>query len=428
MPDRRTLLILTDAYPFGHSENFLEDELEILRTQFLKIVVVPSRRCDWSVPELLPPDGVAAHAVPLTGRYAKLAHAVRALRASPTLTKLVLREALDRRDIWLEPHGWYLLLWFAWHAARTFDDARAAMRRHALRPDETVAYAYWSWPSALSAVLLRDEFPGLRAVARCHGGDLYEERHRPAFLPFRRVLAQRLDQIAFISQQGLDYFATRWAAPREKLLLARLGVFEPNGLAHASGGLDARAPLELVSCSFVVGVKRLPFMIDVVRAVAASRPDRRVRWTHLGGGPLFEEICGRAVGAQGNNLSVRFLGHLDPAHVVRTYLAEPVDVFLNTSASEGVPVSIMEAFACGVPAVAPAVGGVPEIVDDTCGRLFPPAAAPAEVAAKIQSCVAFPDAHLRLREGARRRWAERYDARTNFAVMAGALRRSATKP
>jgi glycosyltransferase involved in cell wall biosynthesis len=35
-----------------------------------------------------------------------------------------------------------------------------------------------------------------------------------------------------------------------------------------------------------------------------------------------------------------------------------------TSQSEGMPVSLMEAAACGVPAVAPSVGGIPELIED----------------------------------------------------------------
>src|SRR5207245_8261363 len=44
-----------------------------------------------------------------------------------------------------------------------------------------------------------------------------------------------------------------------------------------------------------------------------------------------------------------------------------------TSDNEGMPVSLMEAAACGVPAVATAVGGVPELVEDgVTGLLVPP--------------------------------------------------------
>ena len=64
---------------------------------------------------------------------------------------------------------------------------------------------------------------------------------------------------------------------------------------------------------------------------------------------------------------VRFLGHRDDA---RRWLAG-CDVYANSSISEGVSLTILEAMAAGLPVVATAVGGTPEVVTEDCGVLVP---------------------------------------------------------
>lgn len=65
---------------------------------------------------------------------------------------------------------------------------------------------------------------------------------------------------------------------------------------------------------------------------------------------------------------VRFLGHVsDPRTVYRA-----LDVFCLPSRAEGLPLALLEAQACGVPAVATDVGGVPEALCPTTGTLVPP--------------------------------------------------------
>jgi glycosyltransferase involved in cell wall biosynthesis len=65
---------------------------------------------------------------------------------------------------------------------------------------------------------------------------------------------------------------------------------------------------------------------------------------------------------------VQFLGQRNDA---RDWLAG-LDVFVNSSTSEGVSLTILEAMAAGLPVVVTAVGGTPEVVTPECGRLVPP--------------------------------------------------------
>lgn len=87
-----------------------------------------------------------------------------------------------------------------------------------------------------------------------------------------------------------------------------------------------------------------------------------------GDGPERESLQNQ-VASDGVADSVRLIGHVaDPQDV---YAA--ADVFALSSTSEGLPNSLLEAMACGVPVVATAVGAVPSVVTDESNGLLCPA-------------------------------------------------------
>jgi glycosyltransferase involved in cell wall biosynthesis len=114
-----------------------------------------------------------------------------------------------------------------------------------------------------------------------------------------------------------------------------------------------------------------------------------VRWTHVGDGPERDAVR-RIASGFGPRTEYRGLGHLDNEAVLRLYGSEPVDVFANVSASEGLPVSIMEAISFGVPVLATAVGGVPELVTPTTGVTLPADAPPRSIAEELDRVARAP--------------------------------------
>ena len=74
-----------------------------------------------------------------------------------------------------------------------------------------------------------------------------------------------------------------------------------------------------------------------------------------------------------------------------------------TSESEGMPVSLMEAAACGVPAVATAVGGIPELVAHEVTGLLTPPGNPQLLADALERLLGDPTLAARLGAAARHR-------------------------
>jgi glycosyltransferase involved in cell wall biosynthesis len=82
-------------------------------------------------------------------------------------------------------------------------------------------------------------------------------------------------------------------------------------------------------------------------------------------------------------------------------------VYVNSSISEGVSLTILEAMAAGVPVVATRVGGTPEILDSTCGMLVPPRERQA-LAGAIVELAGDPVRRSQLGRAARTRVEERF--------------------
>jgi glycosyltransferase involved in cell wall biosynthesis len=135
----------------------------------------------------------------------------------------------------------------------------------------------------------------------------------------------------------------------------------------------------------------------LLRAAGRLLPQLPLRIVIVGDGPErrnLEDVAAEC----GITAHVRFLGHREDA---RRWLAGS-DIFVNTSISEGISLTILEAMAAGLPVIATAVGGTPEIVNDDCGRLVP-AREPAALAAAILELANAGSRRHELGQAARRR-------------------------
>lgn len=124
----------------------------------------------------------------------------------------------------------------------------------------------------------------------------------------------------------------------------------------------------------------------LLRAVGGIPPDRRPQVLLQGSGP--DEAALRDLGDRlGVRLSIRPHG----PDVTSTLRA--LDAFVLSSEVEGIPQSVMEAMVVGVPVVATAVGGVPELVGHGRGFLVGPGS-PGSIGLGLQAALECQD-HLR---------------------------------
>jgi glycosyltransferase involved in cell wall biosynthesis len=133
---------------------------------------------------------------------------------------------------------------------------------------------------------------------------------------------------------------------------------------------EARRKLGVADDTIVIGtIARLDPVKDLhtaIKGLGAVRQKTDIAFVVVGDGPE-RALLERTAAAQDAAAWIRWLGHRDDA---RQWLAG-CDVFVNTSISEGISLTILEAMAAGLPVVATRVGGTPEIIDGSCGRLVP---------------------------------------------------------
>jgi glycosyltransferase involved in cell wall biosynthesis len=107
----------------------------------------------------------------------------------------------------------------------------------------------------------------------------------------------------------------------------------------------------------------------VLRAFARIQsryPDASL--TLVGGGS--QEPMLRARASELSLRNVRFAGQVAPAEIARYYAS--ADIYLQTPSVDNMPLSVLEAFASGLPVVSTAVGGVPAILTDGVHGLLAP--------------------------------------------------------
>jgi glycosyltransferase involved in cell wall biosynthesis/predicted O-methyltransferase YrrM len=279
------------------------------------------------------------------------------------------------------------------------------LRREGWRPDVVHAHVY---SAGIPALIL----------ARLSGAPMVVTEH---YTGFERGLITGYDRFAArVAFRGADLVApvsanlareVRAVEPRARVRVVENvvdgEVFRPGARARSDGGA------RLLTVAALAPKKGHADLLD---AVAQVRDHGPVSLDLVGDGELRGELRERAR-RLGLAETVRFHGELPKERVAE--LMREADLFVLPSLFENLPCVLIEAMASGLPSVATAVGGVPDLLDAGGGILCPPRD-PRALAAAISEALERRDAFdsAALAEAARRRfgyeafertWTEIYD-------------------
>lgn len=408
------LVLFTARYPFGlrGEKTFLQEEIKCLHEVFDRVVLVPRH---LSGEKLDLPENVEVDET----YSAYLNHANKLVLLFKVLqSQYFWKEVAIHPSILLYPAAIYRVFAFFAGALMTMEWTKNWLIDNCA-DGSILFYTYWFDHAAMGVGILKRSYPTIRVVSRAHGYDLYEETYyKPPFWPGRRIALEALDGLFTISNAGLVYMVDRYPDFREKYYLSMLGV--PDPFFQTRGSTDG--VLRVVSCAYVEKVKRIGLLFDGLKRAAKLRPNQQFEWSHFGDGEEWAQMKKRVERETLPNLTVYFPGHVPQSEINDHYLKNAVDVFVNVSLTEGIPVSIMEAISCGIPVIATDVGGNPEIVSETNGVLTSPDPSPEEIADAIFQFIDNPSMSAAKRKGSYDVWRRKFNADENFRKFAEQLR------
>ena len=167
------------------------------------------------------------------------------------------------------------------------------------------------------------------------------------------ILSRKFSHVVAVSRDIGRFFVREYGFKQEKVSVIHNGIEIPKMSRQRKDG-----------DSFIIGssgrlfpIKDYSFMVEIAKKILGTIGN--IRFQLAGDGPERSKIQA-LIQNYGLNGTFELKGHVEDISAFYRSL----DLYLNTSIHEGIPISVLEAMAYGLPVVAPKVGGLTEILDD----------------------------------------------------------------
>lgn len=406
--EQKTLILLCDQYPLSAGEFFVDDEMRVIAPKFDNVLIyTASVGSGENLNRFVPTN---AEVIRFSRRQLETNKLKSVFRIFKPMFVAELFFAFRNLPVkyWLSA---IKIMYVEIHrATKLKKDLLGLCKAKNLNPSDCVFYSYWHDYKALALAMLRKDDLSIKCVARAHGWDNFANRHTPPYLPFKSFIINSLSQTYSISDAGKIYFEQYLNRKLDdKVTVSRLGKFndrQPN--------MDKQPDSVLIcSCSNLIPVKRVDKIIEVISLMQT----KNICWVHFGDGPLRAELETMAANKL-QSVEFEFRGIVANNKILDFYAENYVDLFINLSASEGIPVSIMEALSAGIPALATNVGGTAEAVNSKNGFLVPADFDCNNVAQIIDNYLNLPSSEQNsYRQNAHNYWKENFEAGKNYGAF-----------
>jgi colanic acid/amylovoran biosynthesis glycosyltransferase len=406
----KILILFSYFYPYSDFDNYINEEIKISAKAFSKIYIIPIHYSNELYRKI--PDNAILVNYPID------------ISKSTTLDKL---KVLFSRDFFDELKNIFfkrkikisllLIKTIVVYLLKVFKykEKLETIIENEIETEQKdiFIYSYWMLENAVASGLVKKKYPNIKAFSRAHSADIYFERNELNYIPFSDKVYQILDAIYFISEMGKNYFVKTHHLPQKnRLQVARLGTIE----ALAIPSTTPNDVIKIISLSWILPFKRIELIADALQKIT----DIKIHWVHIGAYyperfEAFKKYTKDKLSLN-TNITYDLKGDMKNDEISTYFAKEFFDVFISTSATEGIPVSMMESMSYGIPVISTNVGGVNEIVEDSYNGFLLDANPTADsVAEKIKAfCMLSEVEKQNFRKNAIERWDTRYNAKKNY--------------
>ena len=380
------ILIFTDNYPFGKSEQFLDPELQFICRSFEKVSIFPFETGKDKTVRDIPEITEIVKPVFNVAKKKRELLTKGLLNISPLL--IFFKEGLKSK-VWKSATKFRI---WGTHFLVIRSLLSEVKRRDLINFFNKFDVLYFYWGLRWSQIL--PFFPSeikAKIVVRFHGSDLYEYTNN-GYIPWRHEQLSRINKAIVVSETGKKYIENQYPFLKDRIIVSRIGTND-----YGINTYNKSETVRIVSCSNLVPVKRIGLIVNTLALLKIPAD-----WIHFGDGPEKNEI-NILIEQLPGHIKAELKGTVRHDELIDYYRTSSTDLFINVSSSEGVPVSVMEAMSFGIPVIATDVGGTSEIVSNNTGLLIKSDFSAEELAGKIESMVQNND-YINLRSESRKEW------------------------
>lgn len=406
-----TLVLLTKQYPFGHAETYLNNEIRYLDAAFREVILVPVDAYKFGDVNPLV-AGLQNTRVFKINEVRKSAGILQRIGRTFQCLGILLSEVFNGREPWTHLRKLNFSLTYLKVGYGQAENLHEFLNR---RRGKLLLYSYWLQKGTVAGIFYKRYFNSeARLINRAHSSDLYHkdwndiiQMESAPFYPFEYFKVNESDHVFSISDHGMSHLKRVFPYFYERFSVARLAV-KDSGVLNP---FDPNHPFRIVTCSGITPNKRVYFIPEILGCL----DDLNVEWVHLGEGKGENlEILEKEIEKYDVRDRITIKGRMDNAEIFRYYETQQVNLILNLSKAEGIPVSLMEAISFGIPGIVTETVGNPEVIDATCGYVVDVELHPEHIASLIRGMYQNADLQRSLRTGARQMFENRYNAEKNY--------------